>query len=87
MSKTTQKRYLNRVWQGLLGVLFLITMTLGVRDSTAAVSGASDSSAHTNSAESGSTYKVIAPYGTLDTNMEGVNLWHDYGSPTIWIKF
>jgi len=80
LSKTTQKRYLNRVWQGLLGVLFLITMTLGVRDSTAAVSGASDSSAHTNSAESGSTYKVIAPYGTLDTNMEGVNLWHDYGS-------
>ena len=68
------------MWQLLISVLFLITLTLGIGDGITDVSGTSGSSAHTNSAQSSSTHKVIAPPGLLDTNMQGIHLWHDYGS-------
>jgi len=37
-------------------------------------------SPRSSSAEGEATHKVIAPAGVLDISIEGVTLWHDYGS-------
>ena len=80
MSKAPQSNSLPTLRRLQFSLLMLIIMTLSIGMGHAKDNTTPLDEGVFNITTSGSTHKVIAPTGVLDPNMDGVTLWHDYGS-------